>query len=485
MVVAHDIAFCHLLQPQCQWRLFRRVLGHAIRFGEAQNPGPDSLLFGLRNPTSLANKVPVFRELLQDYHCHFVAAAETSATAPTQALVARNLKKLGFFSAFTTPAPSLRARQDQQVSLRGKATGCANFSLFPMRFARCPKPVDPGMDLRFTHVIVDEWKLQIITIYGLTSSHSGAQDFNNALLALAAQRVKQVNLPAIVMGDFNADVSKLLATSEFALMGFLHLQQLYANMYGEAMPPSCKEATNPDTAFLSPELASRLTAISVLPDPLFDAHKVVTFELSTSGGPWLKQVWPKPKAFTSFALPAKLLEEASHDLQSLEEPCALEEWGLRVEQTVDVTLRKLPVSANLPRHLPASFRGRCKQSRPKTISVTDFVPKARNGDFEPSQEVHGVRTASLIKQFRRIQSLRRKLSKPHKPQCLGAEWSNILRFHFQRKPFVFWIQSIPELGWVPAFLPPPGWLFDVEQLWKHELDVFTQLGHRRPRSSRP
>ena len=212
---------------------------------------------------------------------------------------------------------------------------------------------------------------------------------------------------------------------------------------------------------------------------------MVTFGLSISGGPWLKQVWPKPKAFTSFALPAKLLEEASHDLQSLEEPCTLEEWGLRVEQTVDVALRKLPVSANLPRHLPASFRGRCKQSRPKTILVTDFVSKARHGDFEPSQEIHGVRTASLIKQFRRIQSLRRKLSKPHKPQCLGAEWSNILRFHFQRKPFVFWIQSIPELGWVPAFFPPPGWLFDVEQLWKHELDVFTQLGHRRPRSSRP
>ena len=139
MVVACDTSFCPLVQPHCQRRLFRRVLGHAIRFGEAQNPGPDSLLFGLCNPTSLANKVPVFRELLQDYHCHFVAAAETSATAPTQALVARNLKKLGFFSAFTTPAPSLRARQDQQVSVRGKATGCANFSLFPMRFARCPK----------------------------------------------------------------------------------------------------------------------------------------------------------------------------------------------------------------------------------------------------------------------------------------------------------------------------------------------------------
>ena len=143
--------------------------------------------------------------------------------------------------------------------------------------------------------------------------------------------------------------------------------------------------------------------------------------MNISEGPWLKQIWPKPKAFTAFALPAKLLEEAAQDLESSDHPCTLEEWGLRVEQTVDVALRKSPVGANLPRRLPAAFRGRCKPNRPKTILVTDLVPRARHGDFEPSQEIHGVRTAGFIKQLRRIQSLRRKLSKPQLPQGLDAE----------------------------------------------------------------
>lgn len=69
MVAASNLLSWHCEELHCQWKLFRRVLGQAIRFGEAQNPMPATLQFGLCNPTSLANKVPVFRELMQDFHC--------------------------------------------------------------------------------------------------------------------------------------------------------------------------------------------------------------------------------------------------------------------------------------------------------------------------------------------------------------------------------------------------------------------------------
>ena len=117
-------------------------------------------------------------------------------------------------------------------------------------------------------MIVDEWKIQLIIIYGLAQSNSGAQEFNDSLLATATQRVQQVNLPAIILGDFNADVYKLPSAHRLAQLGFLHLQQLYSNLYGGNMPPTCKEATNPDTAFISPLLLPRLKAISVLQEPL-------------------------------------------------------------------------------------------------------------------------------------------------------------------------------------------------------------------------
>lgn len=177
---------------------------------------------------------------------------------------------------------------------------------------------------------------KIVTVYGLPQSHVGAQDFNNSLLALAAQRIEQVNLPAIVLGDFHADVSKLPAASLLAKMGFLHLQQLYSQMYGEVTPPTRKEATNPDTAFLAPEIASRLSAISVVQEPLFDAHKVVLFSFHTPGKGWRKQVWPKPKPFTNFAIPTDVLEDAARDLSHVTSPHSLEDWGRQVERTVDV-----------------------------------------------------------------------------------------------------------------------------------------------------
>ena len=66
----------------------------------------------------------------------------------------------------------------------------------------------------------------------------------------------------------NGGCSDVFLDTQFDLVKLstldLTAQQLYANMYGEAMPRSCKEATNPDTAFLSPELASRLTASLIL-----------------------------------------------------------------------------------------------------------------------------------------------------------------------------------------------------------------------------
>ena len=469
MVVACFFALRSWLTCPCSAKLFRRVLGRGIRFGEALHPGPDDLRFAICNPTSLTHKAEAFGALREQLHCHFIGASETSATKPVQCLAKRQMRQLGYHSAFTTAAPSLRARADQQISLRGKATGCAAFCIAPLRHARCSQQLQPGLDLRLLHVIVDEWKIQLIIIYGLAQSNSGAQEFNDSLLATATQRVQQVNLPAIILGDFNADVYKLPSAHRLAQLGFLHLQQLYSNLYGGNMPPTCKEATNPDTAFISPLLLPRLKAISVLQEPLFDAHKVVLFDLCGFSGNLFKQVWPKPKSFTDLIVDRDLLTQADADLAYVPAPSCLEEWGQRVEQTVDVALRKSPSGTDLPRHLPKSFRGRCLPQKPKQLLITALVPKARSGDFEPNQEIHRVVTAGMIKQLRRVQSLRRKLDKEVMHHALILEWRCILRFRYQAQSFVAWLQMQPELWPVPWNLPSMEWLSDLEQLWRHEV----------------
>ena len=474
-MVACFFACCSSLTRLGLNKLFRRVLGRGIRFGEALHPGPDDLRFAICNPTSLTNKADAFGILREQFNCHFIGASETSATQPVQCLARRQMRQLGYYSAFTTAAPSLRARADQQISLRGKATGCAGFCIVPLRLARCPQQMQPGLDLRLLHVIVDEWKIQLIILYGLAQSNSGAQEFNDLLLATAAQRVQQVNLPAIILGDFSADVFKLPSAQRLASTGFLHLQQLFSSMYGGNMPPTCKDATNPDTAFLSPFLLPCLKAIQVVHDPLFDAHKVVLFDLCGISGNLTKQVWPKPKPFTELIINGDLLSQADDDLAHVPAPRSLEEWGQRVEETVDVALRKAPAGANLPRHLPRAFRGRCIPQKPKQLLITSLVPKARCGDFEPPQEIHRAVTAGMIKQLRRVQSLKRKLSKEALHDIILPEWRKILRFKYQGQSFVAWNQSQPELGPAPWNLPSMTWLNDLEQLWRHAVTSAIQL----------
>lgn len=51
--------------------------------------------------------------------------------------------------------------------------------------------IDPGMDLRFLHVVIEEWKLQIIAVYGLAQSNSGAQDFNDELFGAGGQESRK------------------------------------------------------------------------------------------------------------------------------------------------------------------------------------------------------------------------------------------------------------------------------------------------------
>lgn len=450
-------------------KLFRRVLGHGIRFGEAKNPGPDDLRLAICNPTSLTSKDDAFHALRENFHCHFIAASETSATQPAQVMAQRKMRQLGYFSAFTPPVPLLRVRADHQISLRGKAMGCACFSLAPVRHSRCPTSSKLGMDLRLLHVIVDEWKIQFVIVYGLAQSHAGAQEFNEELLAGAAQRVQQVNLPAIIMGDFNADVSSLPSAQLLSRLGFLHLQPVHSTLYGMATPPTCKEATNPDTAFVSPELLPRLHSIQLFQEPLFDAHKVVLMDLKHFGGNLYKQVWPKPKPFTDFAIPQELLARAHDDLCHLPAPDTLETWGHRVEQTVDVALRKMPTNLSLPRSLPKAFRGRCVPKKPKQLLVTSLVPHARQGDFEPEQEISCISTASMVKQQRRIQSLKRKIDHAHLADVLILEWRRILKFVFKGRSFISWMYDFPELSPVPWTLPDLAWLHDLEQLWKHEV----------------
>ena len=74
-----QFAFCDLNRP---------LLGAGIRFGEAQNPGPDSAGLEIRcaitNPTCLSKKFETYSKLLREFNLQIISMSETAATDKLQ-----------------------------------------------------------------------------------------------------------------------------------------------------------------------------------------------------------------------------------------------------------------------------------------------------------------------------------------------------------------------------------------------------------------
>ena len=66
-----------------------------VRFGEALHPGPGSTCtrFGITNPTCVSNKFDVYRDLLQQHHCHAVTMSETAATEQIQKQISSKFRE--------------------------------------------------------------------------------------------------------------------------------------------------------------------------------------------------------------------------------------------------------------------------------------------------------------------------------------------------------------------------------------------------------
>lgn len=59
----------------------------------------------------------------------------------------------------------------------------------------------------------------------------------------------------------------------------MDLCQLHRSMYDCDMPATCLDATSPDNAIMSPQLAQWVTQIQVRKQGYFDTHHVVSFQL--------------------------------------------------------------------------------------------------------------------------------------------------------------------------------------------------------------
>lgn len=455
------------------------------RIGEAKNPGPKSLLTTLAiiNPTSLANKIDDFCFLQEKHQINIFACAETTATQHVQTMFGRSMKQQSFHSLWSTPVEPQRIRIDGQPSLRGKVGGTAIFTQFPGRIPWNFNDLTSPFQTRFVHGVLQigaTW-IQILTVYGVHSNVNGAKEFNNELMQFVVKQALNLPLPAIFVGDFNMNVHDLTVFPFLQELGYTSLQDCYQRKYGKPMPPTCKEATTPDTAILHPLLANRLEKIVIDREKVFDTHDpvVVTFSLPS------EQIFHTkirmPETWTKLPITRNDLEQMAPEVLGQNPDIQnLQQWAGAVEETVSQVLQRdfqNDPSRCTFRFLPKKYWGRCQPRMPKKCSTPSLIKKAWDGRYNPKVENTSMKFKRMVRQLRRVQSLRNRLKKMASFESIwhrtivdvNQEWNTIKDFVFDGFTFKQWINTIPELTPCPEETPTEEWLGLAEQFFKHKV----------------
>ena len=119
----------------------RPLLGTNTRHGEAANPGPSEASFvdvrcGIVNPTCLANKSAIFRDLILSHDLHLVSMSETAATSTQQGIFAKQLNIENCRVLWGPPVLPHKNTVGIYEHVRGKASGVGIVSRLSIRPSR-------------------------------------------------------------------------------------------------------------------------------------------------------------------------------------------------------------------------------------------------------------------------------------------------------------------------------------------------------------
>eukprot|EP00438_Fugacium_kawagutii_P026178 Skav220536 [mRNA] locus=scaffold1629:218190:228022:+ [translate_table: standard] len=458
------------------------------RIGEAANPGPSqskkpcAMTLAAINPTSLQNKHDAFRSLASTHRVHTFCCSETSATKAVQASFQRFMHGLKYRSIWSAPVPPHSSSYDEGT-YRGKAAGVSMHTLFPARRSWNPHDVVWSHSVRLQHVVMRLGTLwiQVVVIYGYSNGNHQWRALTNELFQQAMVMTSKLNLPVLYVGDFNLDVHTLDAWESLRDQGYISIQQLFSQQHGYSMPPTCKNATSPDSLVMHPAIAKLAHNIRVLGPEWFDTHRPILIDFHV---PLLHVTAPAiryPQSWTQFGVGRPEIQAIVDGDSTLLHPVQdLSEWGARVESLVSKALAS-EAAANpqfqVPPNLPKRCRGRCQPAKIVKKQLHVACKPSRQGNHVPPIEPQSFQSRRILKQVRRVESLRQRIGKlvsfdtiwQRTWDQLYEEWNVICKQRLQGQPFTNWVQNIPELGPCPGNLPTVAWLLDLQQFLQHEL----------------
>ena len=388
------------------------------RFGEARHPGPDDaqllpfelppleaqhLRVGCSNPCGLRGREPLAAALGPGVW----SFSETHLTAAAQRQATRAICAAG-----RAQQRHLRVHHGAPVGLRpnsstaGTWSGVSVISDYPGQVLQVPWPAgafESGRTLLTRH-FVGSASIQMGSVYGYPSSPTWPRhkELTQALLrAFTTELVVGSSGIRFILGDHNCPSD---AAGEFEIwkrFGWIECQTLAFERWFQDPVSTCKNSSQVDHIWLSPEAAALCRQVKVV--PIFPDHHTLMVDLDTACATPTLRAWPMPSAIpweeidleawhASYA-PAPLPPGLSSD-------DFFAQWCHQWESSLEGHCSLQPDC-----QLPPRCKGRGQHTAPQLASAAPPVMRAaRPGEAALRSDFASRMLLRWYKQLRRLQS---------------------------------------------------------------------------------
>ena len=439
------------------WIFVLVFFGLGCRVGEAKTPGPHdpaaetAWSLGVCNPSVLLGKGTLLSSLGSD----IVAVSETHLTSVSRSMLQASLKTTSQYKHVVSGAP-LPPRTS--AGHAGTYSGVAVVSKVPTRALGSDWPPDMYETgrVQVAGSFVNHMWVTGGVLYGYPQgkTHPKALERTNALLEhLVDHMVFHATGPRFLCGDWNFEGHQLPPTDRLSACGWKEVQHLEFLRHGVKPRMTCKQATQKDFLWISPELVACYLGLRI-DDETFPDHACLLASFALDRGFSRRFLWPLPAA-----VPWNLVDSQDHPVDfSVGDPTQ------QYSHLWDV--REREAAAQLP-NWTSSMAGRGQRLEPLVKSGWPTPPKlGRSRDFQPTFFGYDVQHGRWLKQLRRLHNFAnwaRAYQENPSPKTLGhglALWNCILRAPGFSPSFQAWwsgrhFVGLGDPGWVPSFLPDP------------------------------
>eukprot|EP00438_Fugacium_kawagutii_P013031 Skav221408 [mRNA] locus=scaffold1621:155055:160175:+ [translate_table: standard] len=437
----------------------------------------------------MTNKMAHFEAL----QCDILATSENSATQTAQYQMNAQFTNRGYQQVWAPPVSPHFAHQQDDAAIRGMASGVSLHSRYTCRPSRIPVANHVDATRIISSIVqIADWSLHCIVIYGYPSCHPNSKMLTSQLVEEAMRLEQIIMLPTILLGDFNHHPDDLPPCQVMQQLGYASTSTLYTILYGQTMPPTCRNATTHDQMLFSAQLQSCINKIEVDQNHHFHDHDPVIVTMCLPVVMPHHQAWVLPKPWLPYEPDPQEVARAfdqlaeQHQLPTDNQPWTpgsdakpLQSWSEACECAVDKAIQTQHRSDpdRFPQaHLPKSCKGRGIARKLLTKPQRRPVRQACDGQYTPPLECISYKLLHWTKQTRRVQSYRNLMRKfaqgqvPCSQLQMQQEWWAISKasgFGY----FPKWCAFQPELACFPFDQPTLDYVETLAQLLQHHTEA--------------